>query len=278
MTNVQSLLDWNIIKGNVSIGLNCVLGKNVTVDVEEEVIIGDRCVIPDNAYFSGRRIEIGNDWYGYSHEWKRLDIGRGRRDEEDAIFKMGDRCTTHDNRIDLAKSVTIGNDVGLSPEVSIYCHSYWQSVVEGFPCSFKPVVIKDGVIVGYRSTILHGAVIGKEAVIGAHSLVSGFIPTRDIYGGVPARRISTVIPPSIDRQIELFHEIGREYEQSTMYRRLPGSTWAYPRVRYSQCEIDVIDKTFEGTEDEYSDDLRWHLFTRGIRIYTSRPFKKMRRQ
>lgn len=268
-----------VYNGKLHYGKDTVFGKNVTIDVAEKVVIGDRCVIPDNAYFGGRRVEIGNDWYGYSHEWRRLDIGRGRRDEEDAILRIGHRVTTHDNRIDLAKSVTIGDDVGLSPECTIYTHGYWQSVLEGFPCSFKSVEIKDGVIVGYRSTILPGSVIGKCAVIGAHSLVHGQIGGYEIYGGAPARRISTVIPPSLVEQCALFARMMLEYEVSCKYRNIPCELrYSYPVVDYRQCRINVESCTIEGTEDEYTDDLRWFLFTRGIRLYTKRLFKKMRKQ
>jgi len=57
---------------------------------------------------------------------------------------------------------------------------------------FKPITIGNNVFIGYGAVILPGAVIGDNVVIGAMSLVSGFIPTYSICAGVPARKIRTV--------------------------------------------------------------------------------------
>lgn len=173
-------------------GEGCRIGNGVIVDVAEEVRIGNRCVIPDHAYFCGRRIEIGDDFFGYAHYCKRLEIGLGRRDEEDAILKIGSRCTLHDNRIDLAKHVTIGNDVGLSPEVCIYTHFYWLPEWDGWPVKYKPVVIGDRVLIGFRSTVLPGVTITSDTLIGAGSIVSRDINNSGVYAGNPARFIREI--------------------------------------------------------------------------------------
>jgi hypothetical protein len=56
-----------IIKsGKFHAGADFQCGENVVIDVAEEVIVGVRCVLSDNAYLCGRRVEIGNDFFGYS--------------------------------------------------------------------------------------------------------------------------------------------------------------------------------------------------------------------
>jgi acetyltransferase-like isoleucine patch superfamily enzyme len=268
-----------IYSGKLTYGSDTVFGKNVVVDVAEEVVIGDRCVIPDNAYFGGRRVEIADDFYGYSWEWRRLDIGRGRRDDEHAILKVGSRCTFHDNRIDLARQVIIGDDVGLSPEVTIYTHGYWQSPLEGYPCKYATVTIDNGTIIGYRSTLLPGTHVGPRAVVGAHALATGTMAGGDVYGGSPARRIDTVIRPMLGQRQDRLREIFHEYMASLAYRKIDGvAAVDYPMIEYRGCVINADKLTIEGDEDEYTDDLRWFLFTRGIRIYTRRRFKKMGKQ
>lgn len=46
-----------------------------------------------------------------------------------------------------------------------------------------PVIIEDDVWVGFGSTILSGSRIGKGAIIGAGSVVSGYVPPYAIYVG-----------------------------------------------------------------------------------------------
>lgn len=272
-----------IKSGTLYCGGRCTFGDNVVIDVAETVTLGGRCVIGDNAYFSGRRVQIGDDFFNYSWEWKRLDIGRGRRDDEYAILTVGSRCTFHDARIDLARHVTIGNDVGLSPEVCIYTHHYWQSPLEGYPLKYAPVTIEDGVLVGFRTTILPGSHIGEFAMVGAGSVVVGNLGTDATFGGVPAREIALAQSPSRDGSQRFLASLFGEYAKSLEYRRQPGGgvvsySLSAERIDFRNCWFDLDALTVTGIEDEYTDDLRWFLFTHGIRFYTKRPFRKLPRR
>ena len=273
-----------IRNGKFHAGKDCTIGENVVVEVAEEVVIGDRCVITDNTYFGGRRVEIGSDFYGYGWEWKRLDIGRGRIDEEDAILTVGSRCTFHDNRIDLARRVTIGDDVGLSPEVVIYTHGYWQSMLDGFSCDYEKVEIWQRSIIGFRSLLLPGAVVENDIVVGAQSTVTGrLFGGGVVFAGCPAKRINAVRRPVLAERQELLRGILEEYERTVVYRFGKGQHKGllavdYPVVDFCGIKLDVEKLTVEGEEDERSDDLRDFLFKRGIRIYTKRRFKKLGRK
>lgn len=270
-----------IKSGKFSAGDDLQCGENVVIDVAEEMIVGDRCVLPNNAHFGGRRIVIEDDFFGYSHWNRRLEVGLGRRDEEDAILIVGRRSTFHDNRIDLSKQVLIGHDVGLSPEVCIYTHGYWQSPLEGFPWQRWPVKISNGVIVGFRSTILPGAFISKDCVIGAGSVVAGnLVEEKCIYAGNPARKL---------RQMETLDEVNRcntletiwgHYLSSCNYRRVHLTSWSieYPKMRINNCTFDAEALTVEGLETVITDDFRWFAFTNGLRFYTKRPFRKLEKR
>jgi acetyltransferase-like isoleucine patch superfamily enzyme len=261
--------------GKFYAGADLCCGENVVIDVVDEVIVGDRCVLPDNAYLGGRRIVIGDDFYGYSWEWRRLDIGRGRRDEEEAVLTVGNRCTFHDSRIDLARRVTIGSDVGLSPEVVIYTHGYWQSPLEGFPCQYEPVEVKSGAIIGFCSTLLPGAVVGERAVVAAGAVVSGVLRADAVHGGVPARFIRDIESLSFSEKLSVFQEVADAYQASSIYRNIPLIVVDYPWLYLPGCSVNVETCSVRGLEDERSDDLRDFLFKHGIRIYTKRPFRKL---
>ncbi len=292
MTKNSNIDHVNVRSGRLKVGVDCQFGDNVTINVAEECTIGDRCVIADNTWIEGRIVKIGDDFFGY--DWGHplnyartlsrqvhggwLEIGRGRRDEEDAIFMVGDRCTFHDNRIDLARRVIIGSDVGLSPEVTIYTHGYWESPLRGFPFEYNPVEIQDRVIVGYRSTLLPGAVVAHDNVVGAGAVVTDYLPSWGIYGGVPAKLIRQVMPNRVGHKI--LHSILTEWTRSMEYRGYGKDVFVvdngnYPKLRWRGVVIDCEAGTCQGDEDELTDDLRWFLFSRGIRVYTKRRFRKL---
>lgn len=296
-----------IKSGKLVTGADCEFGDNVVIDVAEEVVLGDRCVVGDGAVFSGRRVEVGDDFYGFSwsHPQARpqpseyaawvgepgelpimrgwLDVGSGRRDEEDAVLKVGSRCTFHENRIDLARAVTIGDDVGLSPEVVIYTHGYWQSPLEGFPMRREPVTVGSGSIVGFRSVLLPGASVPRDSVVGACSVWpagNGWHQERCVWAGTPVKLINAVMPPTRDVVAHLVNQVFGEFQASRSWRglslHLVRGEW--PRFTYKGMGFFLDHPKVEGgsDEDEDTDDLRWHLFTRGIRLYTKRRFRKMR--
>lgn len=288
--------EWmpQIVSGKLYVGESCQIGENVTIDVAEEVHIGDRCVIPDHAYFGGRRVRIGDDFYGYTHWNKRLEIGLGRRDEEAAVLTIGTRSTLHDNKIDLATCVTLGNDVGLSPEVTIYTHFYWQSPLDGYPMRHAPVCICDGVIVGYRSCILPGTTITPNCVIGAQSVVMDIVGNSDetegaVYAGNPAKWRRRIIKPSPVERAAILDKLIKEYVRTCTYRKIEApsirtldhtgehDTDHQIIVRFRACVFDFQTLTVDGEEDQYTDDFRTFLFKRGVRFYTRRPFCKMGR-
>ena len=50
----------------------------------------------------------------------------------------------------------------------------------------EPIVIQENVWIGCKVTVLPGSTIGKNCVIGAHSLVKGVIQENSLYAGTPA--------------------------------------------------------------------------------------------
>ena len=86
--------------------------------------------------------------------------------------------------------LTIGNHVDIASEVLIYTDEHNLND-PNFGNSFAPVTIGDYVFIGPRAIILPGVKIGKGAVVAAGAVVTKDIPDSEIWGGVPAKKISS---------------------------------------------------------------------------------------
>lgn len=96
---------------------------------------------------------------------------------------IGMRCYLDDMCYDM---IEIGNNVTISYGVYFACHGRKQG--------HNPIMIKDGAYIGMKSAIIArkegGTVIGKDAVIGACTLVNRSVPDGATIVGIPGRVIS----------------------------------------------------------------------------------------
>lgn len=266
-------LDKNssITADNIETGKNFSIGKNVRIIVRGKFTIGDYGRFGDNVTINAQEVTIGNHFFHYTDG---LNIGGGGSQFPEAILRVGDRCVFHNNYINLAREVVIGNDVGLSPDVQILTHGFWNSILEGYPVSYKPVQISDGVIAGQRSMILPGVTIAKNVIIGANSTVSrSLLEENSIYAGNPAQFIRTVQEVSFQEKADIIMMLLSRYRELTdSFKKL---FFTPPLVFIDDAIIDVEAKTLVGIETETTDKFRDFLRRYGIRIYTERPFKSL---
>lgn len=97
---------------------------------------------------------------------------------------IGDHCF-----LDGRSPLKIGNHVGIASQVLIYNDEH-DINSDDYGNSFGPVEIGDYVFIGPRAIILPGVKIGKGAVVAAGAIVTKDIPEYEIWGGVPAKKIS----------------------------------------------------------------------------------------
>jgi len=71
-------------------------------------------------------------------------------------------------------------------QIGSHCSIYSVSTIDK---SYGKVVLKKNCRIGSHSTILPGVSIGKNSIIGAHSLVCKSIPNNVLAYGVPAKVI-----------------------------------------------------------------------------------------
>ena len=90
-------------------------------------------------------------------------------------------------------TITLEDDVLLGPNVSIYSstHKFEDPTkpIKDQGYSVKPVLLKKGCWIGINVVILPGVTIGRNAVIGANSVVNADIPDFAIAVGSPAKVI-----------------------------------------------------------------------------------------
>ncbi len=207
--NTRILSKKLVLESGVKIGSNCMLrcnqiqlghesriGNNNDIQPYGLFKMGKTSRIGNQAHIRGREVTLGDDVF-ITNSFR---VGGGGRNEPYAILTVGDRCTMHNNFINLAKPVTIGNDVGLSPDVILITHGYWQSVLDGYSATYAPITIHNWVIVGMRATILPGVEIGENTTVGAGAIVSRSLPARCVAAGIPARVIKTDYPTPISEQ------------------------------------------------------------------------------
>lgn len=137
---------------------------------------------------------------------------------------IGDRCVIGARTtITAHESIVIGDDVwcGQDVFVSDASHGYQDPVmpIGSQLGSHQAVVIGSGTWIGHGAIILPGAVIGRNVVVAAGSVVRGEVADHAVVGGVPARVI---------RRLE------------------PGVGWAYPdgtgdvRPVWTSAEVEAL--------------------------------------
>lgn len=98
---------------------------------------------------------------------------------------IGDHCF-----LDGRAPLTIGDHVDIASQVLIYNDEH-DINSKDFGNSFGSVKIDDYAFVGPRAIILPGVTIGRGAVVAAGAVVTKNIPDFEVWGGVPAKKIST---------------------------------------------------------------------------------------
>lgn len=92
--------------------------------------------------------------------------------------------------------LSIGKNCKITEGVTILTHDYSRSVLRlkygEVLGEARMTTIGNNVFVGMKSTILMGANIGDNVIIGAGSVVSGTIPSNTVAAGVPAKVVCTL--------------------------------------------------------------------------------------
>lgn len=159
---------WKLL--GIKMGQDTYIGKSTKVTWPHQVELGNNCRLEHDIYFhydgiysKGPSICIGNDVFiGNNAEFNitdRITVG--------SHCLIGAGCRFVDHNHGLEKSMLIRNQQAPKNEI----------------------VLEEDVWLGCNVVILMGVKIGKGAVIAAGSIVNKNIPSYEIWGGVPAKKI-----------------------------------------------------------------------------------------
>ena len=108
--------------------------------------------------------------------------------ENDVV--VGDRVTIKSG-VQLWDGVRIEDDVFIGPNVTFTNDPFPRS--KQYPDKYAVTVVQKGASIGANATILPGVTIGRNAMVGAGSVVTKDIPPNAIVTGNPARIVNYVV-------------------------------------------------------------------------------------
>jgi acetyltransferase-like isoleucine patch superfamily enzyme len=149
---------------------------------------------PKFKLYPGTRVIVGDDCTFLSGRTDNL-LGLSRpciisAHNPGTVVKIGEHTGFSGTVIGAFAGITIGNHVKCGANTLI-TDADWhpEDPRSGQP---RPVVIGDNVWLGTGATVLKGAKIGANTVIGANSVVTGEIPANVVAAGNPCRVIRTL--------------------------------------------------------------------------------------
>ncbi|WP_277554925.1 acyltransferase [Halobaculum limi] len=132
-------------------------------------------------------------------------------------IEIGDNTVVHDDvHLDDRGKLTIGDRVSISDSAHIYSHDH--DVVDQTHVDNYHTIVDDDARVTYDSMIRAGCRVGKNAIVGAKSIVQGDVPDHHIAVGSPARTVrvkpgwESVADPKEDKLTNRAEERRIEYD------------------------------------------------------------------
>jgi acetyltransferase-like isoleucine patch superfamily enzyme len=162
---------------------------------------GSQLAFPQGTMFGERWIEIGADTLVGTHVTLSAGLVPGHDLGAEPVLRIGDRCVIgRGSHIVAHQSVRIGDDVFTGPYVYVtdQNHGYHDPdtpIGRQLPRN-TPVSIGSGTWLGVGAIVLPGAVIGRNVVVAAGSVVRGEVPDHCVVAGVPARVVRAYEPGS----------------------------------------------------------------------------------
>jgi len=189
------LIGYKIGK-NVKFGFGSVInGKSICIGNGTRIgffsiISCEDCIVEENVeigsfvYMKVNKIHIGfqtvireNNLFGG------MEIGK-------SVLSIGYMSHIHQKcLINTTLPIRIGNNTAIGGGSYLFTHSSWQSILEGYPCTFAPIKIGDNVWISWNVFILPDVKIGSGTLVAAGAVVTKNLPDKCLASGNPAKPI-----------------------------------------------------------------------------------------
>lgn len=184
-----SIIHDNVtIEDNTQIDAYCEIGYPTTLANEQILVIDKNSLIRSHTViYAGSRfgegLQTGHRVTIRENTIAGLGLRVGTSSDIQGDVVIGDYVRMHSN-VFVAKGAEIGNFVWLFPYVVLTNDPHPPSD------TCQGVIVEEYAAVGARSTILPGIIIGKHALVAAHSCVTRDVPAESVVRGVPAKPVS----------------------------------------------------------------------------------------
>ena len=186
---------FTIVYDNVEIGANSTIGSHCAIGVEtplaqgRPLTIGEDSTIRSHSVFYegstfGRSLRTGHHVNVRENLKAGVDLQIGTLADLQGKATIGDHVRIY-NAAHIAQETTIGNFVWIFPFVVFTNDPTPPS--DGF---LTGITVEDFAVIASGSTVLPGVTIGRDSLVGAHSLVSSDIAPEVFATGVPARKVA----------------------------------------------------------------------------------------
>ena len=120
-------------------------------------------------------------------------------------------------------SITIGNNSNVQDNCVVHCTKGFpvkigDNVSVGHGAIVHGCVLEDNVLIGMNATVLNGAHIGKNSIVGAGAVVSEGkeFPEGSLILGVPAKKVKDLTPVQIDHiqeNADNYVKLSKQYKE-----------------------------------------------------------------
>jgi serine acetyltransferase len=160
---------WKVL--GMHIGAQTNLGKNTSATWPHQVKLGSNCRLEHGIYFH---------YDGIYSKGPSICIG-------DNVF------VGNNTEFNITDKITIGNDCLIAAGCCFVDHNHGTNtnkLMRNQPAPKEEIILEEDVWLGCNVVVLKGCTIGKGAVVAAGAVVTKSIPAYEIWGGIPARKIS----------------------------------------------------------------------------------------